>query len=130
MTALLCVSACNSTEDALSIMRCDQLLKPLVSRTFVQKAGPGAFACVRADATTKAQQALLREHCAVGGAPFEEVTYPARPLPIIPPKWWELKEGEDVSYTSLVADGGAWQSIAYRKRIGHTELWFLCAGWL
>jgi hypothetical protein len=111
-------------------MRCEQRLQPLVTQTFVQKAGPGAFACVRADATTKADEALMREHCAVGREPFEEVTYPARPLPMIPPKWWELKEGEDVLYSSLSTDGGAWQSFAYRKNIGVAEVWFMCAGWL
>lgn len=128
MAAALCAAACNSTEDALTLAHCDTALKPLVSHTYVLKAGPGAFACVRADAKTRHEQTLLRHSCAVGGARFEEVIYPARPLPTIPPDWWDLMEGENVSYGSL--GEGDWFSIAYRKRIGSAEAWFMCAGWL
>lgn len=130
LTALPCLASCNSTKDALAIMRCDQQLQSLVTQTYVQKAGPGAFACLRADALTKADQTSLREHCAVGHEPTEEVIYPARPLPMIPPKWWALRDGENVSYASLISDGGAWQGLAYRKKVGAAEVWFMCAGWL
>jgi hypothetical protein len=126
--APLCATACNSTEDALALARCNESLKALVTHTYVLKAGPGAFACIRADAKTRPEKALLRDSCAVGGAQFEEVIYPARPLPTIPPSWWDLKEGENVSYGSL--GEGDWYSIAYRKRIGSAEAWFMCAGWL
>lgn len=129
MPALLCITACSSTEDALAIMRCDRVLKPLVTQTFVQKAGPGAYACMRADAATKSEQALVRDHCAVGGASFEEVTYPARAQSDIPKKWWDLKDGDDVSYAALVTDGGAWESFAYRRQIGSTDVWLVCASW-
>jgi hypothetical protein len=39
------------------------------------------------------------------------------------------EDGDDVSYAALVTDGGAWESFAYRRQIGPTEVWFVCASW-
>jgi hypothetical protein len=46
---------------------------------------------------------------------------------MVPPPWWDLHDGDAVDYANYADDGGAWESLAYRKALASGYAWYLCA---
>ena len=124
--ALACL-ACSSENDALRHVHCDPVVAPLLTHLVTYGWG-SRFACVRLATRSAAEREALTSGCELAHRPLSASTYPVQAMPVAPPAWWDLRDGERVDFASVYVPQLHWHAFLYRKGSAPQSLWYLCAG--
>ena len=124
------LGGCVTRESALHKLGCEASVASYVDQVLMNTWGVGSFACVRLRTKDEREYRTVEAGCPVAKVPRTVTEYPARGNPMVPPAWWDLREGERVEFASMRGPGAHWEGFVYVRRVASEATWFMCGAGL